>query len=1034
MIVLAPKIDQRSAATIAQQVKQLLTLYLPEAFATPDAIANQGIQAALIAAFSRHTERIIQRLNQVPDKNLLAFLNLLGASQLPPQPAQVPLTFFLSQGSTVDTIVPAGTTVAASGGGAAVTFETEQELVVTATQLVSVFARDPLSDRYSDYSAIAQTSNCAGVATFVGNQPIDHLLSISHSILFNYPSIQEFRLVVKLKQPIANPDPRELQWDIWDGQSNRLLTPQQDTTAKLTTNNPQDPQGKAAALLVLPLPPAVSQSFAQGSPSDRWLRGRLLTPIAPATALQQTAVRANSQDPPIYQLPEIQSLQLQAKVGRSQLPVDAAFSNRSPVNLQQPFFPFGEKPHFADTFYLACQEGFAFLGALVTLHIDVVDPVATGANPNNASALNPTLQWEFWNGQVWKLLGSSTRNGSNPSDNQFSDETLAFTNAGLNIVKFTFLEQPSALTINGTTNFWIRARIAAGDYGKEAQFTQSPTQTPPSTPSFQSATFVPPIINTATVDYSLTTPLVTPDCILTTNDFVVHDQTQPGASNLVFSPFQPTEDTVPSLYLGFQPPVGQPFPNRPLNLYLSIVEVLYGTSLTGSANASQSSWEYWNGDRWTSLTVLDGTHGLKHSGLVEFLAPADFTPRLEFGLQQYWLRIVWQGGVDAIMPRLQQIMLNTAIATQITTLPLEILGSSNDTRNQVFRTTRTPVLSGQSLEVREPEQPELVNILTGTKSETVALTVTPQVQDYWVQWQEVPDFYGSAASDRHYTINHLTGEVSFGDGLNGRIPPLGTSNVRIHYRTGGGAAGNRPIGDVAELKTTIPFIDSVRNRVPATGGTDAESLDALKNRAPHTVRHGGRAVTLEDYEDLALLASPGVARAKCIPTCNLAAISSQTVNSQPFTPGYVSVIIVPQTTDLKPIPSLELIERVQGYLEANAIATASIAVVGPAYVRVSVSAEVALTNLNQVKEIDQAIQQNLIRFLHPLTGGFDGTGWIFGREPHRSDLYALLEAIPGVDHIRSLSLTETEDFPNAKQSDRYLIYSGDHTITYTLNN
>jgi hypothetical protein len=67
--------------------------------------------------------------------------------------------------------------------------------------------------------------------------------------------------------------------------------------------------------------------------------------------------------------------------------------------------------------------------------------------------------------------------------------------------------------------------------------------------------------------------------------------------------------------------------------------------------------------------------------------------------------------------------------------------------------------------------------------------------------------------------------------------------------------------------------------------------------------------------------------------------------------------------------------------------------------------------------------------LHPLTGGLDEKGWDFGREPHTSDFYALLEAIPGVDYIRTLDFKETEDLPGTKQTGRFLVYSGKHNIS-----
>jgi len=67
----------------------------------------------------------------------------------------------------------------------------------------------------------------------------------------------------------------------------------------------------------------------------------------------------------------------------------------------------------------------------------------------------------------------------------------------------------------------------------------------------------------------------------------------------------------------------------------------------------------------------------------------------------------------------------------------------------------------------------------------------------------------------------------------------------------------------------------------------------------------------------------------------------------------------------------------------------------------------------------------LVAFLHPLTGGLDGQGWAFGRKPYQSDLYALIEDIPGVDYVRRLTVIETDEV----RPDRFLVYSGDHQIT-----
>ena len=278
-------------------------------------------------------------------------------------------------------------------------------------------------------------------------------------------------------------------------------------------------------------------------------------------------------------------------------------------------------------------------------------------------------------------------------------------------------------------------------------------------------------------------------------------------------------------------------------------------------------------------------------------------------------------------------------------------------------------------------------------------------------------------------LDALSGEIRFGSGRNGLIPPLGAGNIRLaYYRTGGGLAGNRPANTIVQLKTTVPYVDKVTNPEPAEGGAEAESLDSLLKRAPRALRHHHRAVSLEDYEDVALLASPAVARAKCVPLYDLIN-DPDTRNVQP---GTVSLIVVPRTTEPKPVPSLELLDQVSRYLDERRIPTADLVIVGPDYVRVDVTAEIALASLEGASGVEREVAQTLARFLHPLTGGLDQNGWDFGREPYLSDLYALLEAVAGVDHIRSLHKQEIEERPGALATGRFLVYSGTHTIRLTF--
>jgi predicted phage baseplate assembly protein len=371
---------------------------------------------------------------------------------------------------------------------------------------------------------------------------------------------------------------------------------------------------------------------------------------------------------------------------------------------------------------------------------------------------------------------------------------------------------------------------------------------------------------------------------------------------------------------------------------------------------------------------------------------------------------------------------------QAVTVCNEIVGSSDGSENQRFRTIRTPLLAGERLEVRERELPAsaeqtLIQQASGDDAITLEAQAGAATPEIWVRWLPVADFYGSGPRDRHYVLDALSGEIRFGNGRNGLIPPVGTGNIRLaHYRTGGGGGGNRPTNSIVQLKTTVPYVDRVSNPEPALGGAEAETLDSLRQRAPRALRHRHRAVSVEDYQDLAVLASPAVARTKCVPLHDLLRDPA----TQRSWPGTVSLIVVPRTSDAKPLPSLALLDEVSRYLDQRRIATADLVVVGPEYVRVDVSVELALLSLDGASVVESEAAQTLARFLHPLTGGLDRNGWDFGRKPHPSDLYALLEAVPGVDHLRSLQITESEERPGALTSGRFLVYSGIHDIRLTF--
>lgn len=113
--------------------------------------------------------------------------------------------------------------------------------------------------------------------------------------------------------------------------------------------------------------------------------------------------------------------------------------------------------------------------------------------------------------------------------------------------------------------------------------------------------------------------------------------------------------------------------------------------------------------------------------------------------------------------------------------------------------------------------------------------------------------------------NDGTAFLRFGDGINGVRPEAGAS-FSARYRLGVGTRGNvgRDTITLIDSSQLMPAaraaISAVTNPLVAWGGADSETADHVRQSAPVAFRTQQRAVTPEDYRDVALR-YPGVRRA-----------------------------------------------------------------------------------------------------------------------------------------------------------------------------
>ena len=1068
-MVEAPKIDKRSAPEVAEQVYGLLPHYVAH---WPGRGKEGELANALIFIFARFNELIIERLNRTPTKNLLAFLDLLGISPLPLEPARVPLTFYLAGGNVSHATITAGTQVAAPpppGQQTPVIFETEKDLVAVSTLLTWLVIKDGGHDRYIDFSSLlvpaASGAASATTTTAVTGDvvPVPHMFYVPLPTLPVWPAESKtyvkFTVDANLQGSI---DPRELRWE--------LCAPPKEKPAAAAAPGAAKPLFPAEAFSVVAQQPTdgtanLTQSgdvlfenlpdtepvAVHGVPA-RWLRCRLLTPINNSPTASTGTVRAS-------QLPAIKVLTIENGVERKGLSIDQAFFNTVKVDTSKDFFPFGERPKFGDTLYLASQEAFSNPGAILTIDIAVTNPASSKVDmPIPAAKPQDTqLRWEFWDGKEWRKLGTS---GVIGIGGDFQDDTQLFSENGTVTLKFPQVPAPALLNLGGQNNYWIRVRIVGGDYGKEAHYEHklSLIQNLKDTVAKHGlidhlnhilakpevveelkgglvlvpSTFAPPSIHSISINYSFTRSFQ-PDTVLTCNDFNwVRSNPQSGA----VTPFVPVpaDQGLPTLYFGFTLPITAPavtfLPQYPMSIYAGVCATVAGQNASADT-AATAAWQYWSRAGWQKSIVLDETQGFRRAGLIRFLPAADFTFSDQFGQTGFWLRMRQQD--PQFQPKLSDVVLNTTMGVQGATVSNEILGTSNETPGQRFQTTQTPVLAGERLEIRESTEPSLaertqIQAAEGDNAIVAVVEPTTEANTFWVRWHEVPNFYGSGPRDRHYMLERSTGEVSFGDGINGMIPPTLPANVRATYRTGGGTAGNLPAKAIAQLKTAIPYVQKAANLEAAAGGTDAEPEAAILARGPRTVRHGGRAVTREDFEDLAMLASREVARAKCVPLFDL----TQDPDTRNKKPGVVSLILLPRSTRPRPRPSQDLVDRVRAFLDARRELTAKLFLLGPEFIRVDVDCEIAVTEPERASEVEEAVRAALDDYLHPVTGGQKGEGWDFGRAPQRSDFFALLEGIPGVSHVRELRTTLVPERRGSEKTGRFLVSRGMYQVITTL--
>jgi hypothetical protein len=348
------------------------------------------------------------------------------------------------------------------------------------------------------------------------------------------------------------------------------------------------------------------------------------------------------------------------------------------------------------------------------------------------------------------------------------------------------------------------------------------------------------------------------------------------------------------------------------------------------------------------------------------------------------------GGIGVTLPVPVELLPSTSMAAQGPTIASGLIGVWS------FSNEPSPSLSAYDLMNYDPSQAVPVIGLEGTLDGASSAWTLP-----WSSSGPETDLLESGESDQVFVVeveSDGTATVRFGDNTNGMRPQSGTSFL-ANYRIGNGTAGNVGADHIVNFASDAP-IQKCGNPLPATGGTDPETCDQIRRRAPQAFLTQDRAVIPADYQNAAEM-NPLVDRAAA---------------SLRWTGSWYTVFVAVEPMGAGNLTQ-SLKQSLQKSVGAYRLAGQDLEFDSPQYV----SLEISLTICVDPNYFQLNVQQALVQVLssgtlpNGQTGLFYPDNFTFGQTVYLSPIYAAARSIAGV-----VTVTATVFQPQGVSTNIYL--------------
>jgi len=262
MALPVPNLDDRRFQDLVDEAKRLVQQRCPEW--TDHNVSDPGV--TLIELFAWMTDQLVYRLNRVPDRNYVKFLELIGVTLFPPTAAKTQVTFWLAAPQPDTVTIAAGTQVATlrTDTSEAIAFATTEDLPIIPCalgRLGSMIDGKTLRDHGESLE------KGAGVFAFQEvPQPGDALyVGLTEAVPSNAVRL---RFKASIEGVGVDPTNPPLVWEAWTGDDWEPCELDSDSTGGLNRDGD----------VVLHVPKTAVASLIAKQRAG-WLRGRVTEPV-----------------------------------------------------------------------------------------------------------------------------------------------------------------------------------------------------------------------------------------------------------------------------------------------------------------------------------------------------------------------------------------------------------------------------------------------------------------------------------------------------------------------------------------------------------------------------------------------------------------------------------------------------------------------------------------------------------------------------------------------------------------------------------